>query len=434
MRTFKPETQFLVLLSAFLIGLALFLTIFLNVTAPISYAHTDYNPTYFGLQAAFNRQNPYSDAVTHHIQQLEFAGNPDATPAQLEAANTSYEQPFAYPLAPSLMFAPFELFFSPEQSAATMRFINLAFYLLSVPLLLAAFNLSKTLGVNGEKATYNLVLLTMLVVVAGGPMLKVIWPIVQPSGVEIFLVAAMIFCFLRQHYSWVGALAFLIQFKPQTGLVFLLDLALFGLLVAEARWRLLKGFLFAALPLLAIAFWLDPAWIFDWLESLRKLSGYSSVYAINMVASLGLLIGVPLALVLVGLNIWAWLMAARTKTTSGKFDFNIGQAWAIAAISELAIVPRTGNYDLIFCYVPLFFSLLYFFGYSKSLIYRLVAGAILLALFVCSTLYLLIDRNTVFVLTVILTAIVTVAAIFHHYRTSQEKRPNAVSGLSENIR
>lgn len=437
MRIFKPEAQFLVVLSAFLIGLALFLTFFLGTVAPISYAQTDYSPTYFGLQAAFDRQNPYSDAVTHHIQQLEFADDPTATPEQLAAANTTYEQPFAYPLAPSLMFTPLILLLSPEQSVAVMRFINLAMYLLSVPMLFAAFGFERKAVKNGSRAAFNLLLITVLIVVAGGPMLKVFWPIVQPSGVEIFLVAAIIFCFARKYYGWAGALTFLIQFKPQTGAIFLLDLAFFGLLVAEARWHLLKGFLLTALPLTALAFWLDPTWITDWLESLRKLSGYSSVYAINMLAKFGLVIGIPLALVLIGLNFWAWFGAVKASNQSNlnKYGYFRGQAWAIATIVELAIIPRTGNYDLIFCYVPLFFSLLYFLDYMKIGIYRLIVAAILLALFICSTLYLLIDRNTVFVITLLVAALIIITTILHYFyiKPLQQERPDVISNLSKNL-
>lgn len=418
----QPKTRFYLFISVCLLGWTLFLTVYLQIAAPVSYKQTDYNPTLFGLRAALNHENPYSQALTTRLQQMEIEDLPGVTPEQLAKVGALYIQPFDYPLAPSLMFAPFSLL-PPDLAAFLMRYINLSLYLLSMPLLLAAFNLGAKKEFN--RARQNLILVVVLIVALGGPLVKVIWPIIQLSGALLFLMAAIVFCLYRKNYLWAGGLSFLILYKPQTGLPLVADLALFGLLVAPARWQLLKGFGLTAVPLLLIAFWLEPNWVADWLESVRKIAGSTQDFQINYIGSVGLALGTLLGLLLIGLNLWIWVQAARHLTDS---NFYLGQALAVGTWVGLAIVPRTGNYDLIFGLIPLLFCLSYFFDYSRNFTRKVGIGAGLTILLITSILYLLLpDRNTVFLITLLASGTNLVSVSYHHLRSIKNREREAAT-------
>jgi hypothetical protein len=420
-KTKIPLKAPLIVVSLFLVGWALFLTVFLENVAPVSYKRTDYNPTYFGLRAVLEHQNPYSQALATRLQIMAFEDDPIVTPEQLATIGAAYTQPFLYPLAPSLMFVPFTLL-PPELSAFLMRFVNIALYLLSVPLLLAAFGLFKADESNNKanlRFRMNLLLLMVLIVALGGPLIKVIWPIIQLSGTLLFLMAAAIYCLEHKYYYWVGTLSFLALYKPQTGLPLLAGLVLWGVLVAEARWQLLKGFLAVAVPLTLVAFWLEPNWIGDWLESLNKIAATSKSYQINYISNLPLVVSVGIGLLLALLNLGVWLLAVKNY---GRSDFYLGQALTVTTLTGLFLIPRTGNYDLIFNLVALSFALAYFTNASsdppalRKLGLSLSLGASLLY----SILYLVLDRNLVFLLSLASFSLITGTVSLHYWQTHKQ--------------
>jgi|GEM_PF-2975851 len=400
----KTDGRFFGLLATLVLGLAAFLTIFIEIVAPVNWKQTDITPTVIGLREVVQRHNPYTRELTSHIQRLVLEDTPGITEADLQAVEKLFRQPFNYPLPQALLWVPLAVPFPEVVSVALMRFATLAGYFGGVLLFCMAFNSRQSYP--GRSNLPGLSLLIILTAVAGGATLRTLWPIVQPAGITMLYLGLFTYFFIRGRYEWAGAMACIMLYKPQLTAVLFLGVLCFALINPLARWRMFKGFLAATLPLSALAFFFVPSWPLEWLKVLGWLTANDETTHIEYISALGFL-GWLVAGLVVLLNIWVWWRAARTPESDPERTFQLGLALSVGIMSSLFLLPRTGSYDYIACYLPLTFSWGYIAAHWKQPWRNLSVGLGLLILYGASLYYLQVQGNEIFAAVLALSALYT---------------------------
>ncbi len=325
--------------------------------SPITGSQTDVLPVFLGLRALVAGHDPYADAVG--VQAYHLTVGTTGPVSADHAAQFS----FHYPLPPALLYLPFALFPSLEAATLVVRALTVWLYLLALLCLARRFAMTaRPLALAG----------LLLWGIAWWPFLAVILPIVQPTGV---VVAALVFCFLAAgagRWFWAGFALFVALLKPQDALPALVVLAIWAALCAEARWRLLAGFFSAAVLPVGLAFIWRPDWLSHWLGALLALPAHVPAYYENPPAALMQALGAAGALVWLGSGalVIAWLalvtwgarpslmprlgLVRRWAVRSHAYDPQWGIATGCAL--ALALLPRTGGYELAIGLIPWFYA------------------------------------------------------------------------------
>jgi hypothetical protein len=189
---------------------------------------------------------------------------------------------------------------------------------------------------------------------------------------------------------------------------------------------MLKGFLAVTLPLSALAFFFVPTWPLEWLKVLGWLTANDETTHVEYIAALGWL-GWLVAGLVVGLNGWVWWRAARTPESDPERTFQLGLALAVGIMSSLFLLPRTGSYDHIACYLPLTFSWGYVASHWKQPGRNLVLGLGVLILYGASLIYLKVQGNEIFAAVLALSVVCTALVAWSH------NSKNNITGQNQNV-
>jgi hypothetical protein len=149
-------------------------------------------------------------------------------------------------------------------------------------------------------------------------------------------------------------------------------LAIWAALRPEARWRLLAGFGVVAIVPTTLAFFWRPDWLTTWASALVALPARIPAYYLSPLAALSQRLGPAGLLVwaLAGALVIAWLvlvvwgarhanqpaasLAGRWRLLSRARDPQWGIA--VGCALALALLPRTGGYEMAIGLVPWFYA------------------------------------------------------------------------------
>lgn len=127
----------------------------------------------------------------------------------------------------------------------------------------------------------------MLLGIAWWPFLVVILPIVQQTGMVFDTLVLGLLAAERGKWFWTGIAAYTVLLKPaDSGLVVLLLIA-WALMSRTGRRPFVRGFLALSLPTAALAFAVQPTWLFEWITHLLSWRGPGDFALVNPPASLG---------------------------------------------------------------------------------------------------------------------------------------------------
>lgn len=338
-----------------LAALAIFLAWEVPRISTITYRQTDVLPIFLGLRALTAGHDPYALAVgVDAYRQTTGTSGP-------VSVNHAAQFGLHYPLPPALWYFPMSLFPSLEAAAFVARALTVGVYLAA--LLCLARRYASTAGPLAMSAL-------LLWGLAWWPFVAVILPIIQPTGI---VMAALAFCLLAAgagRWCWAGVALFFALLKPQDALPALVVLTIWGALRVEARWRMLAGFGAIAVVPVALSFLWQPGWLLAWANALLALPPRIPAYYFSPLTALaqqpgplgalawalaGILVMAWLALVIWGARHvhgpeisgrWAWVSRARDP------QWGIAVGCALA----LALLPRTGGYELAIGLIPWFYA------------------------------------------------------------------------------
>jgi hypothetical protein len=341
-----------------LAALAAFLAWEVPRISTITFRQTDALPIFLGLRVLVAGNDPYALSVGVQAYRLTVGtGGP-------VSINHAAQFSFHYPLPPALLYLPMSLFPSLEAAAFVARMLTVGVYLAALLLLARRF------APDARPLTMAWLLLWGM---AWWPFLAVILPIIQPTGI---VVAALAFCLLAvgaRRWFWAGCALFFALLKPQDALPALVVLAIWGVLRAEARWRLLAGFgVIAVLPVVASFLW-RPDWPVAWASALIALPAHIPAYYQNPLASLARALGVAgvLVWILAGalVIVWLALVAWGAHTARRPEASETARHWrllsrardpqwgiAVGCALALALLPRTGGYEIAIGLIPWFYA------------------------------------------------------------------------------
>jgi hypothetical protein len=307
--------------------------------SPITYRQTDLLPIYLGLHALVTGHDPYSLAVGAEAYRQTVGYSFGLT------IDRAAQFGFHYPLAPALLYLPFSLFASLENATLLVRALTVALYLTALCCLIRRYAAASAPLAKGGMLFWG---------IGWWPFPVIILPMVQPSGV---VFAALAFCLLAVRsgrWFWGGFACFVALLKPQDALPVLAVLAIYALLRAEARWRLLAGFAAAAaLPVTAAFLW-RPDWLGAWLEAVIALPPHIPGFYQNPPAALAAALGPVGVVVWIGVGVlvvgWLALVAWGSRTRDPQ--------WGIAMSCALmvALGPRTGIWEMVIGLIPWFYT------------------------------------------------------------------------------
>jgi hypothetical protein len=365
-----------------LVALAVFLAWEVPRISTITARQTDALPIFLGLRALAAGNDPYALSIGAQAYRLTTGAS---GPISLDHAA---QFAFHYPLPPALLYLPLALLPSLEAAAFIARALTVGVYLA------ALLCLARRCAPAARPLTMAWLLLWGI---AWWPFLAVILPIIQPTGI---VVAALAFCLLAAgagaratngseragtrfpqapaaagagQWFWAGCALFFALLKPQDALPALAVLAVWGALRPQARWRLLAGSGAAAVVPVALAFFWRPDWLAAWASALAALPAHIPAYYLNPLTALSQRLGPAGALVwaLAGALVIVWLAlvvwGARHANRSAA-SFAAGRwrllsrardpQWGIAVgcALALALLPRTGGYELAIGLVPWFYA------------------------------------------------------------------------------
>jgi hypothetical protein len=319
--------------------LAFFMAYEVPRLSPITYRQTDLLPIYLGLHALVTGHDPYTLAVGAEAYR-QTAGHASGLTVDRAA-----QFGFHYPLPPALLYLPFSLFASLETATLLLRTLTVALYLVALCCLVRRYAAASSPLAKGGMLLWG---------IGWWPFPVIILPMVQPNGV---VFAAMAFCLLlvsSGRWFWGGFACFFALLKPQDALPMLAVLAIYAVLRARARWRLLAGFAAAASVPSIVAFLWRPDWLGAWLGQVIALPPHIAGYYQNPPAQLSATLGPAGAAVWVGVGVlvvgWLALVAWGSRARDPQWGITMGCALTVA------LGPRTGIWEMVIGLLPWFYA------------------------------------------------------------------------------
>lgn len=330
------------------LGVAGFLSWEVPRISNIRGTRTDLIMELVALRAFAHGEDPYSPAVYARIESA--VEGHTVTPA-----TPGYDKnPFHYPLAPALLMLPVTSL-ATDDAVMLMRMVTVALYLAAVALLIWRFA-----GALPLAARAGLLLLG----IAWWPFLAVILPIVQQAGTVFAMLVLALLAAERGRWYWAGIAAYVALLKPaNSGLVVLLLIA-WALMSRAGRWSFVRGFLTLCLPTAALAFAVQPAWLFEWITQLLSWRGPGDFTLVNPPATVALTLHLPewlvwgaIVVVLVGWMILAWRAVNSRATLSIRSTYPLWWHAGIACVLMMLFLPRVANYDMVVLLIPWYVAL-----------------------------------------------------------------------------
>ena len=267
-----------------------------------------------GVQAAFNHQNPYSDATTRGIQ-VFYYGRP------LGPADRVNPMAYAYPMHAIMLFAPI--------AALPWNAVRLGFFVL-LPILTAASVVLWLRVLSIELDRYRMATITGFAICS----FPVMWGVhqIQPTLVVAFLAAAVCFLLVRGRSAWSGAVLAMATIKPQLIGGLALWIALWAL--RRRLWSFFLGFGAALTLLLLPCFAMLPDWVPRWRTAMAEYTVYRHL-RLELGAIFGHSVGLVLAATAVAAASWTGWENRGVEASSPRF----GEVCALVLATTVCVLP-----------------------------------------------------------------------------------------------
>jgi hypothetical protein len=286
----------------------------------------DLYPRWVGTRALLlEHKNPYGPEVSHEIQ-MAFYGRPIVQSYDQPAGKIIDEQRFAYPIYVVFLLAP------------TMRFPFAALQIWAVPalMILTALSILFWAQVVNWKPGWPILMATIFFVLAT-PQLVQGLRLRQLGLLVSCLVAIATWCVARNHLATAGALLAISTIKPQMVLFPITWLVIWAFGNVRGRWRLLAGFGFVLVALVAWGELLQPGWIRDFAMGMAAYSKYvqfPSLFQVLLGRTLGRVAAIALVL---GLLLLAWKNRQQEGDSIG--FISTLSAFLVGAALALPLLP-----------------------------------------------------------------------------------------------
>lgn len=302
-----------------------------NVTRPVgrySFGNDFYPLWLVSRNCTFQRVDPYTTEVTREIQTGIFGrvlstSHPGDPP--------SYYRTFAYPAFVTLFGLP----------VAWLPFTAARIVVAIVMLILTATSVLLWAKATGASLNPALAVIYSALTLSSYQGLSAIYAL-QPGLIVGFLLAASVAALVRNNQRRAGFLLALSTVKPQTSVLLIFFLLLWGLADWRQRRRFVFSFLLTLAALISSAMLIWPTWIADWLRVLMDYPSYSRPPLLPDLFGdrVG---GMLLVLVMIAMT---WFVWSNRRSSPTSFPFALAVSLLLAA-TTITLLPEHGFYDQI---------------------------------------------------------------------------------------
>ena len=329
-----------------------------NVLTEPHPGHNDFMSRWEGVRSFWrDGLNPYSDPASLNIQ-MRIYGRP--------AADDEDPGYFAYPFY--VVFLLFPLAYTSYAWASAIWMVLLEACLIAgLILLFDLYNWRPKTGL-----LVGLLLWMLLEYFAARGLL-----LGQPSHLVFFLQVLTLWALSRQSDRVAGVALALSTLKPQVGYLIVPFVLLWGW--RAERWFFVVSFALAWATLMLVSFVVQPSWLGDWIQQVRRYPSYTALGApvwivMDHYLGLGTAGEWVVNLALWGLLLWAWSVVLL-RERSERLDWTIMLTLTITHLSAV----RTATPHFVVFTIPMIF---YFRLLARRPRGGLWVGAILLVLLI----------------------------------------------------